>query len=146
MNTHLGFCLALQRANASLQLRLDNELGLYHGIAFNDFALLHSLAQADAGWLGMAQLARLLALPQSAVLRQLILLEKIGLVLREGAAGDRQAVLRPAGRALLNTAAETAERICSEVLQSITPAAVAMVSQILEKLAHAPSEAHSKAT
>ena len=47
MNTTLEFCLALHRANASLQLKLDDELGTFHGINFNDFALLSLLAQAD---------------------------------------------------------------------------------------------------
>jgi MarR family transcriptional regulator, organic hydroperoxide resistance regulator len=42
MNTNLGFCLALHRAHASLQLKLDDELGLHHGISFNDFALLNA--------------------------------------------------------------------------------------------------------
>lgn len=30
MNTNLDFCLALYRAQASLQLKLDDELGTYH--------------------------------------------------------------------------------------------------------------------
>jgi hypothetical protein len=72
-------------------------------------------------------------------LRQLILLEKIGLVVREGANGDRQAVLRPAGRALVNAARETAYSICTEAVASIAPAAVAMVSEALAKLACTPT-------
>ncbi|WP_084181738.1 MarR family transcriptional regulator [Polaromonas glacialis] len=114
MNTNLGFCLALHRANASLQLKLDDELGIYHGISFNDFALLNLLARADGGRVSIPELVRPLGQPQSAVLRQLILLEKIGLVVREGANGFRQAVLRPAGRALVNAARETADSICTE--------------------------------
>lgn len=35
----LFLCLALQRAYASVQLKLDDELGTHHGISFNDFAL-----------------------------------------------------------------------------------------------------------
>jgi hypothetical protein len=31
MNTNLGFCLALHRAHASLQLKPDDELGMHHG-------------------------------------------------------------------------------------------------------------------
>ncbi len=105
MNTNLGFCLALHRAHASLQLKLNDELGLHHGISFNDFALLNLLAQADGGRVSIPELVRPMGQPQSAVLRQLILLEKIGLVMREGANGDRQAVLRPAGRALVHARA-----------------------------------------
>ncbi|MCX7218708.1 MAG: helix-turn-helix domain-containing protein [Burkholderiales bacterium] len=139
MSTNLGFCLALHSAHASLQLKLDDELGLHHGISFNDFALLNLLAGADAGRLSIAQLVRPLGLSQSSLLRQLIVLEKIGLVLREGDHGLRQAVLRPSGRALLNAARETAESICSEALETIAPPALAMVSAALVKLARTPS-------
>ena len=135
MNTNLGFCLALHRAHASLQLKLDDELGIRHGISFNDFALLNLLAQADGGRVSIPELVRPMGQPQSAVLRQLILLEKIGLVVREGANGDRQAVLRPAGRALVHAARETADSICAEAVASIAPAAVATVSAALVALA-----------
>jgi DNA-binding MarR family transcriptional regulator len=143
MNPSLAFCLALHRAKASLQLKLDNELGTYQGISFNDFALLNLLAQADGGRVSMSELVRPLGLPPSAVLRQVIPLEKIGLVVREGANGDRQAVLRPAGRALLNAARETADSICTEALESIAPNAVEAVSAALETLARTPSLAIS---
>ena len=135
MNTNLGFCLALHRAHASLQLKLDDELGLYHGISFNDFALLNLLALADGGRGSIPELVRPMGQPQSAVLRQLIVLEKIGLVVREGANGDRQAVLRQAGRALVNAARETADSICTEAVESIAPAVVEMVSAALVALA-----------
>jgi hypothetical protein len=49
MNTNLGFCVALHCAHAGLQLKLDNKLGIHHGISFNDFALLNLLAEADGG-------------------------------------------------------------------------------------------------
>ena len=139
MNTNLGFCMALHRAHASLQHKLDDELGLYHGISFNDFALLNLLAEADGGRVGIAELVRPMGQPQSAVLRQLIVLEKIGLVVREGANGFRQAVLRPAGRALVHAARETADSICTEAVESIAPAVVEMVSAALVTLARTPS-------
>ena len=143
MNTNLDFCLALHRAHASLQLKLDDELGLYHGISFNDFALLNLLAQADGGRVSILEFVRPMGQPQSAVLRQLILLEKIGLVVREGANGVRQAVLRPVGRALVNAARETANSICTEAVESIAPATVVMVSAALVKLARTPDLALS---
>jgi hypothetical protein len=73
------------------------------------------------------------------VLRQLILLEKIGLVVREGANGNRQAVLRPAGRALVNAVRETADSICTEAVESIDSAVVATVSAALFTLARTPT-------
>ena len=135
MNTNLGFCLALHRAHASLQLKLDDELGIHHGISFNDFALLNLLAQADGGRVSIPELVRPMGQPQSAVLRQLILLEKIGLVVREGANGDRQAVLRPAGSALVHVARATADSICTEAVASIAPAVLTTVSAALVTLA-----------
>lgn len=134
MNTNLGFCLALHRAHASLQRQLDDELGLHHGISFNDFALMNLLAQTDGGRVGIAELARAMGQAQSAVLRQLILLEKTGLVVREGANGDRQAVLRTAGRALVHVACETADSMCTEAVASITPAVLATVAATLVTL------------
>jgi len=135
MNTNLGFCLALHHAHASLQLKLDDELGIHHGISFNDFSLLNLLAQADGGRASIPELVRPMGQPQSAVLRQLILLEKIGLVVREGANGDRQAVLRPAGHALVHVAGETADSICTEAVESIAPVVLATVSAALATLA-----------
>lgn len=143
MNTNLGFCLALHRAHASLQLKLDDELGIHHGISFNDFALLNLLAQADGGRVSIPELVRPLGQPQSSVLRQLILLEKIGLVVREGANGDRLAVLRPAGRALVNAARETADSICTEAVEAIAPAVVTTVSAALITPACTPTLALS---
>ncbi|MEB0141194.1 helix-turn-helix domain-containing protein [Undibacterium sp. CCC2.1] len=143
MHTNLGFCLALHSAHASLQLKLDDELGIYHGISFNDFALLNLLAQADGGRVSIPALVRPMGQPQSAVLRQLIVLEKIGLVVRDGANGFRQAVLRPAGRALVSAARETADSICTEAVASIAPAALEMVSAALVTLAHTPNLAIS---
>jgi len=143
MNTNLDFCLALHRAHASLQLKLDDELGIHHGISFSDFALLNLLAQADGGRISIPALVRPMGKPQSSVLRQLILLEKIGLVVREGASGDRQAVLRQAGRALVNAARETADSICTEAVESIAPAAVEIVSAALVTLARTPNLALS---
>jgi DNA-binding IclR family transcriptional regulator len=122
-----------------LQLKLDDELGLYHGISFNDFALLNLLAQAEGGRIEIPELVRPLGQPQSSVLRQLILLEKIGLVVREGANGNRQAVLRPAGCALVNAARETADSICTEAVESIDSAVVSTVSAALFTLARTPT-------
>jgi predicted ArsR family transcriptional regulator len=134
MNTNLDFCLALHRAHASLQRKLDDALGLYHGISFNDFALLNLLALAYDGRASIPELAHPMGQPPSAVLRQLIVLEKIGLVVRESANGYRQAVLRPAGRALMRVARETADSVCTEAVEPIAPTVLATVSAALETL------------
>lgn len=135
MNTPLDFCLALHHGHASLQRRLDDELGVHHGIGFNDFALLNLLAQADRGQVSIEELVRPMGQPPSAVLRQLLVLEKMGLVERAGANDDRRAVLRPAGRALVNTARETAESICTAAVESIDSSVLATVSAAMATLA-----------
>lgn len=139
MNTNLALCLALQRAHASLRHKLDDELGIYHGISFSDFVLLDLLAQTENGRVRIVELVRPLGLPQSAVLRQLIALEKIGLVVRDGASDERYAVLRPAGHVLVNAARETADSICSSAVTSIAPSTIAQVSTALVALACAPA-------
>lgn len=143
MSPNLDFCLALHHAHASLQLKLDDELGTYHGISFDDFALLNLLAQADGGRVSIRELVRPLGQPQSAVLRQLIVLEKIGLVVRDGTNELRQVALRPAGRSLVNSARETADSICTEAVESITPVVVATISAAMVRLAHTPALALS---
>jgi DNA-binding IclR family transcriptional regulator len=135
MKADLAFGLALHAAHARMQLKLDDALGLYHGISFNDFALLSLLAQADGGRLGIAALARSLSQAPSAVLRQLIVLEKIGLVLREGGNGLREAVLVAAGRALVHAACETAGGICGEAVEGIAPAAREVVCAAMLNIA-----------
>ncbi|AOW13743.1 hypothetical protein LPB72_02115 [Hydrogenophaga crassostreae] len=139
MNATVDFCLALHRANASLHLRLDEELGTHHGIGFNDFALLSLLAQADGNRAALPALTRPLGQQQSAVLRQLIALEKIGLVERIGNAGQRHAVLRPAGRALVNIACETVDRVCAPAVETIEPEARAMTFAAMATLSRTPA-------
>ena len=105
--------LARHYAEAPLRLRLDEELGNWHGLSWSDFALLAALEEAASG-LPAAGLAARLGLARSALLRQLLPLEKTGLVAREpDAAGVRRIVLRPAGRRLAREARDTAEAACA---------------------------------
>jgi len=139
MSTHLDVCLALHRAHASLQLKLDDALGTWHGIGFGDFALLDFLAQADGGRASIPELVRPTGQGQSAVLRQLIVLEKIGLVLRDGRNGRREVVLLPAGSALVNAARMTVDSICSDAAESIAPTVLDTVCAAMNTLARAPA-------
>lgn len=117
----LTFCLALHRAHARLRLRLDEDLGVWHGIDLPGLALLDELGQADGHRLGLAALAARLALPRSAVMRQVLAMEKIGLVSREDGTGMRLIALRPAGRALAQAAGDTAGAACAEVISRLMP-------------------------
>lgn len=118
----LALCLQLAQAHARLTLKLDDELGTSHGLAFADLLLLHRIAQAEGGRLAIDRLAPLLGLTPSAALRRVLPLEKTGLVERlPGAPGNRTgvAVLRPAARAVLQQALETTEAICSDALEEL---------------------------
>jgi DNA-binding MarR family transcriptional regulator len=120
----LGFCLALGRAQASLTLRLDADLGAFHGLNFGDFTLLYLLMRADHGRLPMASLARTLGLPMSALMRKMVLLEKTGLAERvPGPETDprRHAALRAGGRQLAQGAVATVEAHCKEAVHPIDP-------------------------
>ncbi len=120
-HAELDFCLNLARAQALLASRLDEKLGTLHGISFGDFQLLLHLGRAPGARLRRAELAERVALSASGVTRSLLPLEKIGLVTREADPRDARvsyAALTPAGRAMLPTAAETAQMICARTLKS----------------------------
>jgi DNA-binding MarR family transcriptional regulator len=113
----LDLCLRLHQAHARLRRKLDDELGTLHGLGLDDFVLLHALAQAPDAGLGAADLERPLGVQRSAVVRQVIALEKTGLVRRVAdAAGRRTVQLRGPGRRLLQEAAETAAAVCGAAL------------------------------
>jgi DNA-binding MarR family transcriptional regulator len=105
-------CLSFQTAYAKLRLQLDEELGTYHGIDFDDFALLHSLASKGAGTAGLEIIAADLGTSRSAILRRLRPLEKIGLIAYYGDIKDRHVTLRTPGRSLIRTAHDTIDRVC----------------------------------
>ena len=50
----IDFCMRVSLAHASLCLKLDDELGTYHGLALADFIALRLLAQAEGGRLPVA--------------------------------------------------------------------------------------------
>lgn len=134
MNTAaLDFCMQVSHAHASLQLKLDDALGTWHGLGLEDFLLLRQLAQAPDGRLRVAALVRPLGLRPSAVMRKLLPLEKTGLLARE--AGG-QVLLRPAGRALVGEAAETAAAICEAALRGVPTGAA---QDLLATLSRSPA-------
>jgi len=108
----LDACLARHFAHAALRLRLDEELGNWHGLSWNDYVLLDALA-ADGKW-ALKPLAARLGLRPSELLLQLLPLEKTGLVAREeGPGGTRRVVLQAGGRRLVREARSTAEAACA---------------------------------
>ena len=107
------FCLTLHRVYGKLRLQLDEELGTYHGIDFDDFALLQSLAEAADGPPRLGILAAELGMSRSAMLRRLRPLEKIGLIACLGSITDRRVAVRPAGLSLMKTANDTVNSMCA---------------------------------
>lgn len=132
----LDDCLRVSLAHASLTLKLDDVLGTFHGLSFNDFVLLRLLSQAEGGRLPLAALMRPLGVRMSVVLRQLAPLEKTGHLQREP---GRTVALRPAGRAQVAEAASSAEAVCSEALAGMDNAARECLQAGLSQLCRSPA-------
>ncbi|HYW57488.1 MAG TPA: AsnC family transcriptional regulator [Polaromonas sp.] len=104
--------LKLNEARATVQLKLDEELGTLHGLSLSDFIVLLSLSGAKDGRQVVGDLVRPLGVQRSAVVRQLIPLEKTGHIKRDsGPASDgkRYVAIRPVGRRVLSEALTTAD-------------------------------------
>jgi len=134
----LEFTLRLARAQATLVRRLDQVLGGYHGISFNDFMLLHYLNRAPAGRLRRVDLAERQGLTASGVTRTLLPLEKIGLVERQQDPRDARvayAAITETGRELLINATTVANQISRDLLRSCPPAQLGTMSNALALIA-----------
>jgi DNA-binding MarR family transcriptional regulator len=116
-NPNIDLCLTFHRAYAKLRLQLDEELGIHHGMDFDDFALLHLLARAEDDPMRLGILAAALGASRSAMLRRLRPLEKIGLIACHGNVADRRIALRPAGLSLMKAAHDTAGSLIGDVVK-----------------------------
>ena len=110
---NIDLFLTFHRAYVKFRFQLDEELGIFHGIDFDDFSLLHALASGDVPT-SLASLAAELGVSRSVMLRRLRPLEKIGLVEYHGGVTDRRIALRTAGLSLMKTAHETVGGVCSQ--------------------------------
>ncbi|MDH1702766.1 hypothetical protein [Comamonas terrigena] len=127
----LYFGAALHRAHAVLQQRLDERLGDWHGMSLGDYHLLQAL-EATPG-LALPALARALLQPAVLTLRQVLPMEKTGLLERV----DGRVRLRPAGRQLLVEARQTVEAAYARALQApgVEADRIAVCLPLLEQLA-----------
>ena len=123
---------ALWRAQASLQQWLDERLGEWHGLSFGDYQLLQALDSEPNG-LNLPALASSLLQAPASTLRQLLPLEKTGLL--ERSAG--QVRLRSAGRQLLAEARLSVRDIYTKALKALgaEDSALKDCQQLLERLA-----------
>jgi MarR family transcriptional regulator, organic hydroperoxide resistance regulator len=114
--------LALNLVHAGLKMKLDDDLGTLHGLSMSDFLVLHRLSLASGGRLPLSALVSDLGVPLSGVVRQLMALEKIGLLQRESdpmTDGRRCVAIRPAARRLVKEALASAELVCSAAFSSL---------------------------
>ena len=118
-------CLSFHHLYVKLRLSLDEALGQFHGIDFDDFALLHSLAATPNIPIRLAAFATGLGVSRSMMLRRLRPLEKIGLLALHGGVADRCVTLHPAGLSLVHMAQETIAHACTQ-----TQAAHAMINAV----------------
>lgn len=110
----LDFCVQMYRAQSILGRRFN-----FHGLGFSDFIILLQLNNAPDGRLRRVDLADKLGVTASSVTRNLLPLEKIGLVTREPDARDARvayAAITKAGQNLLEESLVTAERISQEMI------------------------------
>lgn len=137
----IDLCLRISLAHASLALKLDTELGTFHGLSLGDFILLRLLARSEGGRMAVADLRRPMGMQLSAVTRELVRLEKMGWVQRETAADDgvRVVLLRPAGKTLLNEALATAEAVCAGVVRGLSPEAQSHAEAALSRICGTPA-------
>ena len=113
MSAALQEALRREFERAALRLRLDEELGTRHGLAWDEFVLLEAVEEAG-GALATRSLAGRLGLRPSALVLRLLPLEKTGWLERATSGeGARSVRLRAPGRRLLVEARETAEAVCA---------------------------------
>ena len=94
--------------------RLDDELGLHHGLSWNELLLLDALHDAG-GRLSAGQAAAATGRSQSGLLRQVLPMEKIGLIQRQrDGSGPPQVVLAAGGARRLREACDTARDLLAE--------------------------------
>lgn len=114
ISLNIRHCLRFHDLYVTLRLSLDDALGQFHGIDFDDFALLHSLAGSVDGPTRLAPFATGLGVSRSMMLRRLRPLEKIGLLALSGGVTDRCVALQPAGLSLVHRAQETIAHACTK--------------------------------
>ena len=138
LSSHLEFVLHLVRTQTVVIRRLDQALGSYHGLSFNDFLLLHHLSQGPGGRLRRVDLAERHGLTASGITRTLLPLEKLGLVERQQEPRDARvayAALTGAGRELLGHAHLLAGQVSKELLRAGSPEDLQATSQALARIA-----------
>lgn len=110
----LAHTLRHHRQLARQVQRLDDELGLHHGLSWSDLLLLDALHGAG-GRLSARQAAATTGRSPAGLLRQVLPMEKIGLVQRDrDDSGTPQLALAAGGVRRLREASDTARALLAE--------------------------------
>ena len=116
---HLEFFIQLAKAKTKMARRFDNRLS-FHGLGFNDFAIMVQLAKTESGKMRRTDLAELIGLTQSGVTRLLLPMEKLGLVKRVNSDHDARVSyvsLTTVGERILAESLEEAETLSADILR-----------------------------
>ncbi len=114
----LQFFINLSKAKTVAARRFDNRLSFY-GLGFADFLILVHLSQSPDQKMRRVDLAEKIGLTASGITRQLLPMEKIGLVEREESEVDARVSyvkLAEGGKRLLADGLENAEVLAQTIL------------------------------
>ncbi len=115
INENLKLILNLNRVQQTLERRFE---GYLDGLGFSDFIILFHLYQDSDGKMRRIDLAEKVGLTASGVTRQLLSMEKIGLVGRRVNKNDARSTyvtLRSGGKRKFEEAMKQAELFCDEL-------------------------------
>lgn len=119
-NSEYTTILHLLRASASIQERLNGGLSAVHGLSLQEMLMLMFLSAEPRTRLSRVELARRMHVSASTVTRQLVPLEKRGIVTRESDERDARltyAVLTDAGRELVSDARASLQSASAQFFQ-----------------------------
>ncbi|HEV3154337.1 MAG TPA: MarR family transcriptional regulator [Candidatus Baltobacteraceae bacterium] len=134
-----ALALGIWRADALIRKRLEGPLGGGHGLGYTDFIILSELASVVGGRLRPVDLAARLQLTPSGVTRAVLPLAKTGFVERESHERDARASyisITPAGRARVEEALPTVERVIADTLSSLTRSERLTLVGLVERLGY----------
>jgi DNA-binding MarR family transcriptional regulator len=134
----INLFIQLAKLQTVMNRRFDNGLG---GISLSEYIILLELHKAKGSKLRRSDLANRVGLTASGITRQLLPMEKIGLISRMADPTDGRAsfvVLAPGGKSKLEEANERAELLANDIIQNARP-------QLVKKMSDAINEFSSQA-
>lgn len=134
-NQSLAFFLRLSKLHAILASHFSKRLG---GLGFNEFAILLYLNEAPNQSLSYTDLGSLVGLSPAEVTRQLVPMEKIGLISREANVENprlSQASLAPGGAQKLTDAMDDIDPLMEELLPPMDAQVLQYANNMLDEIA-----------